>query len=329
MTTDTKLTDYEVGKKLKHEREKKRYTQAGLGSKVGVLEKQMSRYERGENPISIIIFCMIVVELMIDMAKLLPESTISEKIEGKTLNLVRECKKFRNQELCKMASALNKSIQMSEEEGKKAGKIKVAKNLLKAGISLDIILQTTGLSKDELEKHNKTEIVNFIAYKTGENMKDWRLARGRSQEDLGNEVGLTGGQIRRYEQGTHIMTIGKLCNTADELSTHAKTLLPKISELIEKGNVEIERSNEDREGENGVLDLVREYNKIDDQEIRDKFYSLIMSVSKRIQIDKEKGKKIGRTEMAKNLLEVGVPINVVHQATGLKNLKASDMLEGP
>ena len=172
-------TDYEVGKKLKYERERQKYTQAGLGSKVGVLEKQMSRYERGENPISIITFCMIVVELMIDMAKLLPESTASEKGEvEKTLNLVRECKKFRNQELCKMASALNKSIQMGEEEGKKA---EVAKNLLKAGISLDIILQTTGLSKDELEKHNKTEIVNFIAYKTGENMKDWRLARGRSQ----------------------------------------------------------------------------------------------------------------------------------------------------
>lgn len=181
MTTDTKLTDYEVGKKLKHEREKQKRTQAGLGSKIGVLEKQMSRYERGENPISIITFCMIVVELMIDMAKLLPESTISEKIEGKvekTLNLVRECKKFRNKELCKIASALNKSIQMGEEEGREA---EVAKNLLKAGISVDIILQTTGLSKDELEKHNKTEIVNFIAYKTGENMKDWRLARGRSQ----------------------------------------------------------------------------------------------------------------------------------------------------
>ncbi|WP_353288946.1 helix-turn-helix domain-containing protein [Wolbachia endosymbiont (group A) of Pogonocherus hispidulus] len=294
-------TDYEVGKKLKHEREKQQYTQAGLGSKVGVLEKQMSRYERGENPISIITFCMIVVELMIDMAKLLPESTISEKIEDKvekTLNLVRECKKFRNQELCKIACALNKSIQMGEEEGKKARKIKVAKNLLKAGISVDVILQTTGLSKDELEKHNKTEIVNFIAYKTGENMKDWRLARGRSQEDLGNEVGLTGGQIRRYEQGTHIMKIGKLLNIADKLSTHAKTLLPKTSELIEKGNVEIERSNEDREGENGVLDLVREYNKIEDEEIRDKFYSLIMSVSKRIQINKEKGKKIGEIEVA-------------------------------
>ncbi len=117
----------------------------------------MSRYERRENPISIITFCMIVVELMIDMAKLLPESTASEKGEvEKTLNLVRECKKFRNQELCKIASALNKSIQMGEEEGKKA---EVAKNLLKAGISVDITLQTTGLSKDELKKHDKTEIV--------------------------------------------------------------------------------------------------------------------------------------------------------------------------
>ncbi|GFR24739.1 hypothetical protein TNCT_330411 [Trichonephila clavata] len=94
------------------------------------------------------------------------------------------------------------------------------------------------------------------------------------------------------------MTIGKLLNIADKSSTHTKTLLPKISELIEKGNVEVERSDEDREGENGVLDLVREYNKIEDEEIRDKFYSLIMSVSKRIQIDKEKGKKIREKEVA-------------------------------
>ncbi|MGL9682084.1 MAG: hypothetical protein ACR5K2_03890 [Wolbachia sp.] len=38
-----------------------------------------------------------------------------------------------------MDSALNKSIKMSEEEGREAGKIKVAKNLLKASISVDII----------------------------------------------------------------------------------------------------------------------------------------------------------------------------------------------
>ncbi|NUX01187.1 hypothetical protein GO685_01440 [Wolbachia endosymbiont of Madathamugadia hiepei] len=67
---------------------------------------------------------------------------------------------------------------------------------------------------------------------------------------------------------------------------------------------------------------MREYNKIEDEETRDKFYSLIMSVSKKIQIDKEKGQKIGETEVAKNLLEVGVPIDVIQQATGLQDLKA-------
>ncbi|MDG7055576.1 MAG: hypothetical protein LJD31_03485 [Wolbachia endosymbiont of Menacanthus eurysternus] len=55
---------------------------------------------------------------------------------------------------------------------------------------------------------------------------------------------------------------------------------------------------------------------------RDKFHSLMMSVSKKIQIDKERGKKIGETEVAKNLLEVGVPIDVIQQATGLQDLKA-------
>ncbi len=68
--------------------------------------------------------------------------------------------------------------------------------------------------------------------------------------------------------------------------------------------------------------LVREFNKIEDEEIRDKFHSLMMSVSKKIQIDKERGKTIGETEVAKNLLEVGVPIDVIQQATGLQDLKA-------
>ncbi|GFY72920.1 hypothetical protein TNIN_149301 [Trichonephila inaurata madagascariensis] len=124
----------EVGGKIKHERENQRYTQASPGSKVGVLEKQMSRYERRENPISIIIFCMIVVELLIEMAKLLPESTISTKIESKvekTLDLVRECKKFRNQELCKIASTLNKSIQMGEEDRETGKKLKWQRIYLK------------------------------------------------------------------------------------------------------------------------------------------------------------------------------------------------------
>lgn len=43
-------------------------------------------------------------------------------------------------------------IKIGHEKGKKAEKIEVARNLLKAGVSIDIITQTTGLSVDYIEK---------------------------------------------------------------------------------------------------------------------------------------------------------------------------------
>ncbi|WP_341815091.1 Rpn family recombination-promoting nuclease/putative transposase [Wolbachia endosymbiont (group A) of Chalcis sispes] len=43
-------------------------------------------------------------------------------------------------------------IQIGHEKGRKAEKIEVAKNSLKAGISIDVIAQITGLSIDEIQK---------------------------------------------------------------------------------------------------------------------------------------------------------------------------------
>ncbi|WP_395462884.1 Rpn family recombination-promoting nuclease/putative transposase [Wolbachia endosymbiont of Cantharis cryptica] len=48
-----------------------------------------------------------------------------------------------------------KGIQIGEEKGRKAEKIEVAKNLLKAGISIDIISQTTGLPQAEIAQLKK------------------------------------------------------------------------------------------------------------------------------------------------------------------------------
>ncbi|WP_264686785.1 Rpn family recombination-promoting nuclease/putative transposase [Wolbachia endosymbiont (group B) of Rhopobota naevana] len=49
-----------------------------------------------------------------------------------------------------------RGIQIGKEEGKVKGKIEVAKNLLKAGISIDVVSQTTGLSFDDI-KHLQAE----------------------------------------------------------------------------------------------------------------------------------------------------------------------------
>ncbi|WP_265023239.1 Rpn family recombination-promoting nuclease/putative transposase [Wolbachia endosymbiont (group A) of Epistrophe grossularia] len=43
-------------------------------------------------------------------------------------------------------------IQIGHEKGRKAEKIEVAKNSLKAGVSIDVIAQITGLSTDEIQK---------------------------------------------------------------------------------------------------------------------------------------------------------------------------------
>ncbi|MDR0289267.1 MAG: transposase, partial [Rickettsiales bacterium] len=41
-------------------------------------------------------------------------------------------------------------IQIGEERGEKQAKIAVAKNLLKAGVSVDLIAESTGLPKAEI-----------------------------------------------------------------------------------------------------------------------------------------------------------------------------------
>ncbi len=43
-------------------------------------------------------------------------------------------------------------IQIGHEKGKIEGKIEVAKNSLKAGVSIDVIAEITGLSLDEIKK---------------------------------------------------------------------------------------------------------------------------------------------------------------------------------
>jgi predicted transposase/invertase (TIGR01784 family) len=45
---------------------------------------------------------------------------------------------------------MEKGIQIGEERGEKQAKIAVAKNLLKAGVSVDLIAESTGLPKTEI-----------------------------------------------------------------------------------------------------------------------------------------------------------------------------------
>ncbi|CAN2141166.1 Rpn family recombination-promoting nuclease/putative transposase, partial [Wolbachia pipientis] len=55
-------------------------------------------------------------------------------------------------DLHKEEAILEYRLDLAKEEGRKEREIEVAKNLLKAGVSFNIIAQTTGLSMSEIKE---------------------------------------------------------------------------------------------------------------------------------------------------------------------------------
>ncbi|AAW70776.1 Predicted protein [Wolbachia endosymbiont strain TRS of Brugia malayi] len=78
-----------------------------------------------------------------------PKNWLKDKGE-EILNLVRNYKKISDQKLRKIFYLLIKSAQLSKKSSRKVEIIEIAKNLFKAGISINIISQITGLSTDRI-----------------------------------------------------------------------------------------------------------------------------------------------------------------------------------
>ncbi|WP_353277469.1 Rpn family recombination-promoting nuclease/putative transposase [Wolbachia endosymbiont (group B) of Villa cingulata] len=62
-----------------------------------------------------------------------------------------QAKKRTDDYLSSLEEKLHEGIQIGHQKGRKEREIEVAKNLLKAGVSIDIIAQTTGLTVDEIK----------------------------------------------------------------------------------------------------------------------------------------------------------------------------------
>ncbi len=75
---------------------------------------------------------------------LLPKTRESKKL----LSLMDEYREDETQE--SLVKSLSESMKSGKKKVKKIEKIKVAKNLAKAGVALDIIVRASGLTADEL-----------------------------------------------------------------------------------------------------------------------------------------------------------------------------------
>ncbi|KAG8240536.1 hypothetical protein J6590_106491 [Homalodisca vitripennis] len=238
--------------------------------------------------------------LSINIKDLIPVS--NEKIcledEGEEiLNLVREYKKINDQELRKIFCLLTKFVQISEKSSKKGEKIKIAKGLVKAGVSIDIISQTIGLSADEYIE----EKMCSIYYQIGKKIKEWRLVREYTQKDLAEKMDTTRDEISNYEQGRTAVPLGRLYEIAKALSINIMDLLELTGDADDKV-------------ENELPNLIEEYKEIESQELR---YVLIKSLLEGIQICEEKVKRAEKMKIAKDLVKGGISINIILKTIGI------------
>ncbi|WP_264374853.1 WO male-killing family protein Wmk [Wolbachia endosymbiont (group B) of Carcina quercana] len=292
-----KSLDYEVGQKVKSWRLERGYTQKDLAEKVGVKYWAILQYEKGNRRVPIERLYAIAEALSISITDLIPVS--NEKIcledeEEEILNLVREYKKINDQELRKMFCLLTQFVQVSEKSSRKAEKVKIAKGLVEAGVSVDTVSKTIGLSADECVE----EKTGSIYYQIGKKIKEWRVLREYTQKDLAEKMDTTRDEISNYEQGRTAVPLDKLYEMAEALSISITDLLIEEDEIVE----------------NELPDLIKEYKEIESQELRN---ALIRSLFEGIRICEGKVREIERIKVAKDLVKGGISIDIILQIVGL------------
>jgi transcriptional regulator with XRE-family HTH domain len=74
---------------------------------------------------------------------------------------------------------------------------------------------------DKLQNPRNPTLVDIAV---GRNVRVWRMARGLSQTDLANRVGVTFQQVQKYEAGANRISMGRLKKIAKVLGVHLTTL---------------------------------------------------------------------------------------------------------
>jgi len=114
---------------------------------------EISNYEQGRVAIPVEKLYAIAETLSINITDLLIEEDEGSKVENELLSLIEEYKKIESQELRNaLMKSLFERIRICEEKIREAERIKIAKDLVKGRIPINIILQTVGISLNEIQQ---------------------------------------------------------------------------------------------------------------------------------------------------------------------------------
>ncbi|QJT94914.1 helix-turn-helix domain-containing protein [Wolbachia endosymbiont of Diaphorina citri] len=285
---------YQIAQKVRSWRLKRKYTLKDLAGKANINYHTLLRYEQGTCGIPIEKLKILAGALSIPVGNLFPRRKVLKESccfdEARSQEMYNFIEKTGGH---KAIYALTKSVRAEEESNIKAARIRIARNLVKAGFDTEIIYRTTGLSTEEYADKERYEPNG------GQEIKKWRIIRGYTQEELAKKLNVGPSQVHHYEQGSATILSERLCEIARELSVDAEDLIKE------------EDNYEDGEAENELLGLAREYRKIDNQESRDELNIWVEFLLQRKQIYKEKIYKTEEMKVANNLLQLGFSTDVI------------------
>ncbi|WP_419214904.1 WO male-killing family protein Wmk [Wolbachia endosymbiont of Rhagoletis cingulata] len=287
---------YQIAQKVRSWRLKRKCTLKDLVGKTGINYHTFLRYEQGTCGIPIERLKVIANALSIPIGNLFPRRKVLKESscfdEAKTQEMYNFIEKTGGHKAIYM---LTKSVRAEEESNVKAARIRIARNLVKAGFDNDIIYRATGLSTEEYADKERYEPNG------GQEIKKWRIIRGYTQEELAKKLNVGPSQIHHYEQGSVTLLSERLWEIAKELSVDTEDLIKEYKE----------NDCEDGEAENELLGLAREYRKIDNQESRDELNIWVEFLLQRKQIYKEKIDKVEKIKVTNNLLKLGFSTDVI------------------
>jgi transcriptional regulator with XRE-family HTH domain len=110
----------------------------------------------------------------------------------------------------------------------------------------------------------------------GRNIRLQRLAKGLSQTELANQLGVTFQQVQKYEKGVNRIGCGRLFQIANVLSVHVMDFF----EGSEKGKPTAGRMVRDLIAEPQSFHLVQAFSEISDRRLRSSVVDLVKKIAR-------------------------------------------------
>ncbi len=163
---------YQIAQKVRSWRLKQKYTLKDLAGKAEINYHTLLRYEQGTCGIPIEKLKILAESLSIPIRNLFPRRKVLKESscfdEAKTQEMYNFIEKAGGH---KAIYALTKSVRAEEESNIKAARIRIAKNLVKAGFDTEIIYRATGLS---IEEYADRESIGCTSQNGGQEIKKWK-----------------------------------------------------------------------------------------------------------------------------------------------------------